>query len=231
MSKRILVMLSALLILSMLAACAAPVAPAGEQAAAPEAAPAEAAAGEAPEQVIIGGFDVGPGGDPQVIPYFQGAGNVWLSKMYTPLVMMTADFAQTTADGSLSESWESTEDLTTWTFNLRQGVKWHDGEPFTADDVAFTFKLVNNPESVTINTGILGDIGIVEGLKEYREGAAEDVSGITVVDENTIQFKLTAPDPRFPDKLRWAYVLPEHALADLPVAEMREWDWWTTSPV
>ncbi len=234
MSKRILMVLSALLVLSMLAACAAPAAPAaapaGEQAA-EGAAPAEAPAGEAPEQVIIGGFDVGPGGDPQVVPYFQGAGNVWLSKMYTPLVMMTPDFSQTTAEGSLSESWESSEDLTTWTFKLRPGVKWHDGEPFTANDVAFTFKLVNNPESVTINTGILGDIGIVEGLKEYREGAAEDVSGITVVDDNTIQFKLTAPDPRFPDKLRWAYILPEHALADLPVAEMREWDWWTTNPV
>lgn len=232
MSKRIMVVFTALLILSIVAGCAAPVAaPAGEQASAPEAAAPEAAAGAAPEQVIIGGFDVGPGGDPQVIPYFQGAGNTWLSKMFTPLVMMTPDFAQTTADGSLSESWESSEDLTTWTFNLRQGVKWHDGEPFTADDVAFTFKLVNNPESVTINTGILGDIGIVEGLKEYREGAADDVSGITVVDDNTIQFKLTAPDPRFPDKLRWTYILPEHALADLPVAEMREWDWWKSSPV
>ncbi len=233
MSKRILVVLSALLILSMLAACAAPVAaPAGEQAAAPtEAAAAEAPAGEAPEQVIIGGFDVGPGGDPQVIPYFQGAGNTWLSKLYTPLVMMAPDFSQTTAEGSVSESWESTEDLTTWTFHLRPEAKWHDGEPLTAADVAFTFKLVNNPESVTINTGILGDIGIVEGLKEYREGTAEDVSGITVVDDNTVQFKLTAPDPRFPDKLRWTYILPEHALADLPVAEMREWDWWFTNPV
>ena len=101
MSKRILVILSALLILSMLAACAAPVAaPAGEQAAAPtEAAAAEASSGEAPEQVIIGGFDVGPGGDPQVIPYFQGAGNTWLSKLYTPLVMMAPDFSQTTAEG------------------------------------------------------------------------------------------------------------------------------------
>jgi peptide/nickel transport system substrate-binding protein len=230
--------------MSFLAACAAPAAsPTGEQAAVPEAAVTSAAAeeaaaeaapdaaGDAPEQVLIGGFDVGPGGDPQVIPYFQGAGNTWLSKLYTPLVMMTADFAQTTADGSLSESWESSEDLTTWTFNLRPGVTWHDGEPFTADDVAFTFKLVNNPESVTINTGILGDIGIVEGLKEYREGTAEDVSGITVVDENTIEFKLTAPDPRFPDKLRWTYILPEHALADLPVPEMREWDWWFTNPV
>lgn len=232
MPKQILTVLSVVLILSMLTACAAPVGrPSSEQ-------PAQAADGAvattdgaAPEQVIIGGFDVGPGGDPQVIPYFQGAGNVWLSKMYTPLVMMTSDFVQTTAEGSLSERWESSEDLTTWTFHLRPNVKWHDGEIFTADDVAFTFKLVNHPESATINTGILGDIGIVEGLRAYRSGEADDVSGITIIDDNTIQFKLTAPDPRFPDKLRLTYILPEHALADLPVADMRQWRWWFTSPV
>ena len=65
--------------------------------AATEAAAPEAAAGEAPEQVIIGGFDVGPGGDPQVIPYFNGAGTTWMSKLYTPLVMMSSDFSETDA--------------------------------------------------------------------------------------------------------------------------------------
>lgn len=233
MSKRLMALLSTLLILSLLAGCAAPVAaPAGEQAAAPEAAAPEAAAGEAPEQVIIGGFDVGPGGDPQVIPYFNGAGTTWMSKLYTPLVMMSSDFSELTPEGSLSESWESNEDMTTWTFNLRPGVKWHDGEPFTAEDVKFTFKLVNDPESVTINTGIYGGpISIVEGLQEYRDGTADDVSGIVVVDDNTVQFNLTAPNPRFPDLLRWTFILPEHALQDMPVAEMREWDWWFTNPV
>ncbi len=233
MSKRLMALLSSLLILSMLAGCAAPVAaPAGEQSAAPEAAAPEAAAGEAPEQVIIGGFDVGPGGDPQVIPYFNGAGTTWMSKLYTPLVMMSSDFSELTPEGSLSESWESNEDLTTWTFNLRPNVKWHDGEPFTAEDVKFTFKLVNDPESVTINTGIYGGpISIVEGLQEYRDGTADDVSGIVVVDDNTVQFNLTAPNPRFPDLLRWTFILPQHALQDMPVAEMREWDWWFTNPV
>ena len=136
---------------------------------------------------------------------------------------------QTTADGSLSESWESTEDLTTWTFNLRQGVSGMTVSP-SPPTTWPSPSLVNNPESVTINTGILGDIGIVEGLKEYREGAAEDVSGITVVDENTIQFKLTAPDPRFPTSCAGPMSCPSTRYR-LPVAEMREWDWWTTSPV
>ncbi|MCE2464890.1 MAG: ABC transporter substrate-binding protein [Dehalococcoidia bacterium] len=43
---------------------------------------------------------------------------------------------------ALAESWESSEDGLTWTFHLRQDVRWHDGEPFTADDVDFTFNRI-----------------------------------------------------------------------------------------
>ena len=42
----------------------------------------------------------------------------------------------------LAESWTSSDDGKEWTFNLRQGVTWHDGEAFTADDVAFTFNYI-----------------------------------------------------------------------------------------
>ena len=40
----------------------------------------------------------------------------------------------------LAESWEVSKDGLTYTFKLKKGVKWHDGKPFTAKDVAFTFK-------------------------------------------------------------------------------------------
>ena len=43
---------------------------------------------------------------------------------------------------SLAESWEHTEDGLTWTFHLRRDVTWHDGEPFTAHDVEFTFNRI-----------------------------------------------------------------------------------------
>ncbi len=48
---------------------------------------------------------------------------------------------------SLAKSWEHSEDGLTWTFHLRDDVKWHDGEPFTAHDVAFTFnRIIYNPD-------------------------------------------------------------------------------------
>ena len=49
---------------------------------------------------------------------------------------------------ALAESWEVSEDGTVYTFNLREGVTWHDGEPFTADDVIFTYEqIITNPEA------------------------------------------------------------------------------------
>ncbi|HEY63195.1 MAG TPA: hypothetical protein G4O02_01370 [Caldilineae bacterium] len=47
--------------------------------------------------------------------------------------------------GDLSESWEVSEDGLEWTFHLRRDVKWHDGYPFTADDVLFTFHALQDP--------------------------------------------------------------------------------------
>ena len=48
---------------------------------------------------------------------------------------------------ALAESWTHSEDGLTWIFLLRQDVRWHDGEPFTAHDVAFTFNdIIYNPD-------------------------------------------------------------------------------------
>ena len=46
----------------------------------------------------------------------------------------------------LAETWDYDEQTYTYTFHLREGVKWHDGEPFTADDVKFTIEAIMDPE-------------------------------------------------------------------------------------
>jgi len=50
---------------------------------------------------------------------------------------------------SLAESWDISDDGLTITFHLRKGVKWHDGEPFTAEDCLFTYKFVTDPNTPT----------------------------------------------------------------------------------
>lgn len=178
---------------------------------------------------LVGAFDVGPGGDPQVALYQQSAGSYWLSKMYTPLVMMTSDFSEHTAEGALATNWEANEDATVWTFKLREGVTWHDGEDFTADDVKFTAELVGAPEAVVVRRGFEKPENVV-GWTEYNEGNADSIEGIKVIDDHTIEFHLVEGDARFFDTVRWFYVLPEHAV-DFEPANLQSTDWWFTRAV
>ena len=52
---------------------------------------------------------------------------------------------------SLAESWIYDEATMTYTFQLAEGVKWHDGEAFTADDVKFTIEAIMNPDNGSEN--------------------------------------------------------------------------------
>ena len=57
----------------------------------------------------------------------------------------------------LAESYEVSEDGKTWTFKIREGVKWSDGEPVTAEDVAFTFNFINDNDGMGTFNNYLGD--------------------------------------------------------------------------
>ena len=56
----------------------------------------------------------------------------------------------------LLKNWEVSDDLKTWTLNLRQGVKWNNGDTFTADDVIFTFQQWMNKD---VGSSMLGVVG------------------------------------------------------------------------
>ncbi len=219
-AKRLTLILMILAVLT--AACAAPAAtPVAEEAA--PAAPTPVA------QTLIGGFDVGPGGDPQGVLYNNGAGNVWFSKLFTPIIMMTKDFSAHTSDGALALSWEPNEAADVWTFQLREGVKWHDGEDFTASDLKFTAELTSAPDAA-VTRYFAGRPEQIVGWTEFNEGEADEIAGVAVVDDLTLEISLVAPNPRFFDELRGFYALPEHAV-DFAPAELQSADWWWSNPV
>jgi len=96
--------------------------------------------------------------------------------------------------GDLAESWEISRDGLVITFRLRKGVRWHDGRPFTADDVLFTYRLTVDPKTPTAYAG--------DFLK---------VKKAEVLDPHT--FRVTYDRPFAPALMSWgASVMPKHLL-------------------
>ena len=123
-------------------------------------------------------------------PYFHQSGydgNV-SSLLFTPLV--TVDDKGLPVAG-LAEKWEISSDQLTYTFHLRKDLKFSDGSPLTADDVAFTWTLLHDK-------AYDGDAQIptlhIQGGEDYKAGKADHITGITIKDPQTISVKLEEPN-------------------------------------
>ena len=94
----------------------------------------------------------------------------------------------------LAERWDYDPEACTYTFFLREGIRWHDGQPLTARDVKFTIAAIMDPENGS------------ENAPNY-----EDVEEISVLDDRTVAFRLSAPNAAFLEYMTMA-VLPSHLL-------------------
>jgi len=101
-----------------------------------------------------------------------------LKQVYEPLVSFSAKIEK---EPYLAESW-SLLNPTTWEFKLRRGVTFHDGTPFTAEDVIFSLKRAKGPGS-----------DIKEPLKTVKE--------IKKIDDYTVHVITDGPNPLLPDFL------------------------------
>lgn len=105
------------------------------------------------------------------------------------------------------ENGDVAEDGMSVTWRLREGVTWHDGEPFTADDVAFTFEFVSN-EATTATTFAVYDV----------------IESVEVVDDQTITLTFKQPTPAWYDPFVGpnGMILPQHIFADYVGETARE---------
>jgi peptide/nickel transport system substrate-binding protein len=102
-------------------------------------------------------------------------------ELYDWFIGATPDGKLTTATGVL-ESYKPNADATQWTFTLKQGPKWHDGQPITSADIKFTIEYYMRPEAVCTACGVL------------KSG----VAGVDIVDARTAVIKLKSPDVTIP---------------------------------
>jgi len=92
------------------------------------------------------------------------------------------------------------------TWKLKKGVKWHDGQPFTADDVVFTWEYSRNPATATLTSGSYKDVTVEK------------------VDQHTVMVKFRAPTPFWADTFVSAAgcIIPKHLFADFTGERSRD---------
>lgn len=127
--------------------------------------------------------------------------------MFQPLVQAARDGG---IEGKLARGWEHSADRRHWTVHLRTDVRWHDGVPFTAHDVAFTAELLMHPEVARVAPGSFT---------------------VTVIDDSTYTVDIHTNDERSvvtpAGTLTLAGVyFPKHLLEGLDPAQFFEWEFW-----
>jgi len=111
----------------------------------------------------------------------------------------------------LATGWSVASDQKTWTVSLRPGVTWHDGVPFNATDVKFTFDALQDDNLAADNEAFIK--GIVGGKND-----------VTILDPYTVRFTLPNPYAYFVENVLTTPIIPAHVLASVPYAD------WRTDP-
>ncbi|MFW6409465.1 MAG: ABC transporter substrate-binding protein [Halanaerobiales bacterium] len=122
---------------------------------------------------------------------------------------------------ALAQDWEVSDDNLTYTFYLDERAEFHDGEPVTAEDVEYTFEMFLHPDYAGVRAS---NFEPILGAKEYRDGEADDVRGIEVIDDHTIE--ITLEDTYAPLLVQTTTfgIVPEHILSEYDPDELDEID-------
>ena len=129
-----------------------------------------------------------------------------------------------TIDNSGFADVEFNKDDKTVKITIPEGVKWHDGEDVTIDDVIYPYYVVGNKDYTGIRYG--EDFMNVEGMEEYHNGDAEEISGLERVDDYTlvVHYKTFSNSMLQAGGGVSAYIEPEHIFKDIPIAEQEDSD-------
>lgn len=134
-----------------------------------------------------------------------------------------------TLEPRLAESITLAEDGVTWTIKLRDDAVWQDGEPIVADDVIYVIDVMcsgqTNPPSR------LNEYSTIVGCEEYRDGEADSTSGLTKVDDHTVQIVTEKPNAALLYQLAGLHPVPYHFWKDVSLDNLIEHPRWLDNPI
>ena len=143
-----------------------------------------------------------------------------LVEIFSGLVTLNTDLQ---VEPDLAERWEVSDDGLTYTFFIRSNAKFHDGKSVTAEDVKFSLERALDPK--TYSPQVETYLDDIVGAAEKLNGIAQEISGLRVIDDHTIEITIDAPKAYFLAKLTY----PTAFVVDRENIE-REGDNWTRKP-
>ena len=203
--KKLLALLLALVMVVFMAACGAK-----KEIAAPAETETQAVATEAPSgdgvktmYAITGPAEVFE------IPWSNMGPHTWVKAMYETLIGMDSKGDATTTNG-MSAEYTFADDGLSASVTLRDGMKWHDGEPVTAEDVVFSVETV---------------IASVDPIQPLLKGAAVNIESMEI-DGNTIHFKFKEVNVTQLQAFTQFHILPKHCFEGQDVTSLQSNAHW-----
>ncbi|KOS69541.1 peptide ABC transporter substrate-binding protein [Lysinibacillus contaminans] len=115
-------------------------------------------------------------------------------------------------------TWEISDDKLTYTFNLEKGVKWHNGEELTVDDWVFALETLADP---AYDGERYNYVENVKGAKAKKEGKADSIEGIEVVDPYTVKITFEAVKINNLENL-WSHPMPKKHYEGIAIKDLGE---------
>ena len=167
---------------------------------------ASSAAGSSTGSVNTAGFTVQYGPNPETLdPALNSAidGANTIITIFEPLLLINEN---NEVIGGQAESWEESEDGLTWTFTMRDGLKWSDGTDLTAKDFEYSFKRMANPDTAAPYAATC--LGMIDGFDAAQAGDTDALNVKASDDGKTLTIVLAYPCSYFDKMAAFAAMSP-----------------------
>ena len=167
---------------------------------------ASSAAGSSTGSVNTAGFTVQYGPNPETLdPALNSAvdGANTIITIFEPLLIINEN---NEVVGGQAESWEASEDGLTWTFTMRDGLKWSDGTDLTAKDFEYSFKRMANPDTAAPYAETC--LGMIDGFEAAQAGDTDALNVKASDDGKTLTIVLSYPCSYFDKMAAFASMSP-----------------------
>ena len=167
---------------------------------------ASSAAGSSTGSVNTAGFTVQYGPNPETLdPALNSAidASNTIITIFEPLLLINEN---NEVIGGQAESWEASEDGLTWTFTMRDGLKWSDGTDLTAKDFEYSFKRMANPDTAAPYAATC--LGMIDGFDAAQAGDTDALNVKASDDGKTLTIVLSYPCSYFDKMAAFAAMSP-----------------------